>query len=735
MKHFGPISGVAAFKGRWVATAGYDNRVILWDAISGQAVARGFHDHLANQCAFSPCGGLLVTASSDYSARIWSVPDLRLRALLGSHDDDVEMATFSPDGDRVATSSRDCTAAVFDIAGRPLARFTGHGADVISIAWSRDGEEVVTSSDDGTIRRWNSRTGEQLSVVDLEGMETDTTAIGPNGAVYAGDDAGVITTFLDGYLGKVQAHAAGIKRLVLDATGTRMASLSYDRRMVIWHVDGACIDLVSETTLPAIVWPRSAAFIDATRMALATFGSTYAVFDAAAGDWAISQVEAGRSINAVVRFQGDTYAVGDAGTVFKNGQPLKQLGSLCNFLLPVGHTLLAGGQMGILFDALSGEVVHQHRSPLNCGVAYAVDGQARAIIGAYTGEGLVFSLHPGGLEHVTTVMLHRNAVKGLGSSGGKIFSVCANGDAALLEAASLERLENLPDAHDRIANGCVGMPDGRFASVSRDLKVRIWDGASRQILQTPHRNSIKCISASQNGRWLATGSYCGHIAIYDLEEGRWVTVTRPTAAGISSLAPNDRAGNFLASSYDGQIHEVSVHPLDDSSKAQAFQAQDEFFMDLALQASRYALPECLPNPPIGCVIVRDGQVLAEGYTHPPGQFHAEAHALSQLAGSLEGATAYVTLEPCSFHGRTPSCALSLIARGIGRVVVSLVDSDPRNNGKGIALLRDNGIPVTAGVLADQVSAFICPHLNLPANQSPQTLQTPAPRCCARDDGR
>lgn len=143
---------------------------------------------------------------------------------------------------------------------------------------------------------------------------------------------------------------------------------------------------------------------------------------------------------------------------------------------------------------------------------------------------------------------------------------------------------------------------------------------------------------------------------------------------------------------------------------------DEFYMSVALTVSRKAFPSCLPNPPVGCVLVRNGSILSEGYTHGPGQFHAEAHALSQVDGTLEDTTAYVTLEPCSFRGRTASCAISLVDRRIKRVVVSLVDPDPRNNGKGIGLLREAGVEVTVGVLEHQISEFIAPYLNLPSNK-------------------
>lgn len=139
-------------------------------------------------------------------------------------------------------------------------------------------------------------------------------------------------------------------------------------------------------------------------------------------------------------------------------------------------------------------------------------------------------------------------------------------------------------------------------------------------------------------------------------------------------------------------------------------------MQLALAEGRKALPACLPNPPVGCVLVRGGAVIAAAHTQVPGQPHAEAGALSQLKGDLSDVTAYVTLEPCSFHGRTPSCAKTLIERGIARVVVAMLDPDPRNQGKGIELLRAAHIPVSLGVCASEAQADLGPHLALPANR-------------------
>ncbi len=126
-------------------------------------------------------------------------------------------------------------------------------------------------------------------------------------------------------------------------------------------------------------------------------------------------------------------------------------------------------------------------------------------------------------------------------------------------------------------------------------------------------------------------------------------------------------------------------------------------MALALSLGRRGQGRTWPNPAVGCVIVREGRIVGRGWTGPGGRPHAEPIALAQAGAAARGATAYVTLEPCSHHGQTPPCADALIAAGIARVVAPVQDSDPRVSGQGFERLRVNGIEVTTGVLADQAA--------------------------------
>lgn len=129
-------------------------------------------------------------------------------------------------------------------------------------------------------------------------------------------------------------------------------------------------------------------------------------------------------------------------------------------------------------------------------------------------------------------------------------------------------------------------------------------------------------------------------------------------------------------------------------------------MRSALGLARRGLGSTWPNPSVGCVIVRDGCVVARGRTGDGGRPHAEQVALAQAGPLARGATAYVTLEPCSHHGHTPPCADAFVAAGIARAVISVSDPDPRVDGRGLRRLRDGGIKVQSGVLPEAGAAVL-----------------------------
>lgn len=124
---------------------------------------------------------------------------------------------------------------------------------------------------------------------------------------------------------------------------------------------------------------------------------------------------------------------------------------------------------------------------------------------------------------------------------------------------------------------------------------------------------------------------------------------------------------------------------------------DLFWMRRAIELARLGQYSTKPNPNVGCVIVKDAQLLGEGYHPRAGQPHAEVFALRQAGEQARGATAYVTLEPCAHYGRTPPCAKALVDAGVAKVVVACPDPNPLVAGKGVQILKDAGIQVEVGV--------------------------------------
>src|SRR3546814_9948315 len=121
------------------------------------------------------------------------------------------------------------------------------------------------------------------------------------------------------------------------------------------------------------------------------------------------------------------------------------------------------------------------------------------------------------------------------------------------------------------------------------------------------------------------------------------------------------------------------------------------FMAQALRLAEHGIYTTQPNPRVGCVIVRDGEVIGEGAHLRAGEPHAEVHALRMAGERARGADLFVTLEPCSHHGRTPPCADALIAAGVRKVWVAMTDPNPEVSGRGIAKIRAAGIEVETGL--------------------------------------
>jgi len=141
-------------------------------------------------------------------------------------------------------------------------------------------------------------------------------------------------------------------------------------------------------------------------------------------------------------------------------------------------------------------------------------------------------------------------------------------------------------------------------------------------------------------------------------------------------------------------------------------------MRAALGLARRGLGRVWPNPAVGCILVKDGRVVGRGWTQPGGRPHAETEALARAGALAKGATAYVTLEPCSHHGKTPPCAEALVAAGISRAVIALNDPDSRVAGRGIARLEAADVELALGILEAEAAELNAGFLSLQSRGRP-----------------
>ncbi|WP_245994552.1 bifunctional diaminohydroxyphosphoribosylaminopyrimidine deaminase/5-amino-6-(5-phosphoribosylamino)uracil reductase RibD [Desulfosoma caldarium] len=159
--------------------------------------------------------------------------------------------------------------------------------------------------------------------------------------------------------------------------------------------------------------------------------------------------------------------------------------------------------------------------------------------------------------------------------------------------------------------------------------------------------------------------------------------------------------------------------------------QDEHFMRRAIRLALKGRGHTSPNPIVGAVVVRDGRIVGEGFHQQLGGPHAEVHALRRAGTSAQGATLYVTLEPCNHHGRTPPCTEAVLHAGITRVVIGMADPNPRVTGGGADRLRQAGLSVTVGVLEKECRALNQPFIKWVTTGRPHVTL----KCAATLDGR
>ena len=554
--HEAPISGIASYEGEYVVTAGYDSKLILWDSHFG-IVKQARHDHLVNHVDISPCGQYIASASSDYTVRLWKMGDLDALMRFDVHRDDVEMVKFSPNSRYLAACSRDYTITIYDLQkGCLIAHLIGHEADVLSIEWL-DENNLVSCGDDSTVRYWRVDEVREVHRISFDEIETDTLVFLSEDLVAVGNDAGDICILNMGDpIQTVNAHESGVKRVTYNKANQKLVSISYDRKMALWSFEGGRLEFIEDFDLPSYVWPRSCCFLDNDQIVFGTFTSHYAIFDIRDREWRHADHSWSQSLNTLTLSGEDIYTIGDSGTLYKNGEELVSVRSLCNFVVSRNQYCYFGGQEGLIwrYDSANCELreIYQNKAPINCALLY---GDSTLLVGDYNGQILKIGLND---SKVDIIKVFNHAVKSISLMDNTLFSVSADAKAAYLNLSTLT-VSSLGKVHEKIANGCAASKNA-FFSVSRDLKVRRFSPKLDISIQTPHKNSVKTVAVSEDGQHLATGSYSGEVAIYscDEDEIKLSRTVRPTNWGISQLVFDPENLRFVASSYDGKTYDFCV---------------------------------------------------------------------------------------------------------------------------------------------------------------------------------
>jgi toxoflavin biosynthesis protein ToxC len=560
IRHFAPISGVATISKQLVATAGYDNQIILWEAATQVPIGRVNHDHLVNQCEFSYDGQLLISASSDHTGRIWSVPDMQLLTVLRGHTDDVMQASFAPDGKRVATCSYDRTLRVFDLQGNCLAICQGHMGLIEAFAWNVNGSELTSCGTDGTIRTWCSYTGTMKNLHDGFQHDIDALVFASKDYYFVGTDEGSIILYVNSQPKAYPANTSGVKKLV--KRENHLLSIGYDQQVILWQIlPDMKLEKICSDRLPSNVWARSAAFLNQETIVFASFGSTYISWYWPSKEWSCKSWHPSISINALTTQQEDILSIGDAGQLFRNKSLIADVGSLCNCIVQFDKSCLVGGQTGTIFDTFNqNQIIFQHSSSINCCTFYIDDkGRKNIIFGAYDGS-LIFLIQNSESSQfqVETIKLECNAIKGVAVYENQILCGSADGTLSIIDGIHRNQIKSIKNAHDSILNGVTFYRDG-FVTVSRDRTMRLWgrQGELKKILLTRHPKSIKCVATDPSGRLTASGSYGGTVSVYDHQLEQWTTpLKRLTMSGISSLVWSNQSSCFIAASYDGGYYYV-----------------------------------------------------------------------------------------------------------------------------------------------------------------------------------
>ncbi|MBR4685041.1 MAG: PD40 domain-containing protein [Candidatus Methanomethylophilaceae archaeon] len=520
--------GTAAFDPhdeRIVATSG--NAVIVLDSQTGEIlhILTG-HSHPINSVAFSPDGKRIVSASDDWTVKIW---DSRTGSLLHSwegHQKVVESVSFSPDGRYVASASNDGAIMLWDVkTGERVRAFTGHTSGVTDVAFSPDGKRIVSGSYDESARVWDVNTGALLFTLKDGYEQIHSCSFSPDGkSIVTGESSGVVT-FWDAHDGKrlraLTRHTESVNAVTFSPDGKLLASSSDDGTVVLWEMEKKGMTVLYGHTSPLL----SAAFSpDGTKVATGAVDKTVRVWDARKGA-EIRTLEGHGGFVVYVAFSPDgkelvsasqdrTVRVWDVETG-REVQVIREDYFLRFYETAVfshdgKHILVAASDAIMVYDRATGEMIRQMERYSNMYESAIFSPDDRMVVSTTLDGGiLIFDAETG--LFLKSLHGHDDAVfyASFSPDGKRVVSASIDNTIRIWDVNTGSLIRTLEGHSAAVAFASFSKDGKKIVSASDDHTVKVWDADSGALLQTfeGHSDRVKSAMFSPDGERIVSSSY------------------------------------------------------------------------------------------------------------------------------------------------------------------------------------------------------------------------------------